>query len=158
MKKLSTLALAAAGVALMTGCSAVSAAAPAPSATPPATQPPSPAATSTASPEPVLTGAAHTMWEYQKGAISDSAFYSIVRKGTTTLDSYTDDDLAAISQMTCSAIANGETGRDIIIKQAAMAKARQDVELTAEMGKDVGFLVGSGVQTYCPDLLSKIIG
>ena len=157
MKKFSALALAAAGIALMTGCSTVTAP-PAPSASPPGSQPPSPPATSTVSPGPVLTGKAHTIWEFQKGAQPDAAFYAGARKGTTTLAQYTDLDLSSISQMSCSAIANGETDRGTIVKHAASAKTRADVEMTDVISKDVGHLVGAGVQNYCPDLLGKITG
>lgn len=164
MKKLASLSIAAAILAMTAGCSMLPQAAPTPtvtvtaSASPSASAPESAAATeSDASPSADAAAQSKTMWDYQEGVYADQVFYDVVRKGTTTLTGYSDDDLAVMAQTTCAAIANGETGRDVILKQAAMAAPRQDGELTKEMGKDVGYMLGAGAQNYCPDLLDKLV-
>lgn len=157
MKKFAALSLGAGILVMTSGCSMLPQSAPSPTVTVTAAAAAETASPDAAAPSADAAGLSKTMWDYQKGVYSDQVFYDTVRKNTTTLTDYTDDDLAVMAQTTCAAVANGATGRDVILKQAAMAAPRQDGELTREMGRDVGYMLGAGAQNYCPELLDTLV-
>ncbi|GAA4034516.1 hypothetical protein GCM10023063_18230 [Arthrobacter methylotrophus] len=151
MKKLATLALGAAVLALAAGCSAAA----------PATPPfigPDPSNTA----DPHFGSAAtdgpkpnKTMWDYQKPVMKDKEFYAEARKGTTTLTAFDDDKLTVIAQLTCASVGNGATGKDVLLKQALTAATGSADGLTPQLAKDITQLLTVGGQNYCPDLGSS---
>lgn len=174
MKKLASLSLAAAVLAMTAGCSMLPQAAPAPTVTVTAEASPSATAdtrsnsadkgldsstgTKTASPDSsVDTVLSKTMWDYEDGMISDEAFVAHVRANTTTLDPYEESMLVVLAQTTCAAVHNGTTKAEIVEKQASMAESRQGAVLTREMGRDIGYLLGAGAKNYCPELSDELI-
>jgi hypothetical protein len=170
MKKLTALSLAAGVLVMTSGCSMLPQAAPAPTVTVTALGSPSGSASAaeTTSPEaaaPVehtspsaeAAGLSKTMWDYQKGAVSDEKFVSFVRAHTTTLDPYESDMLVVLAQTTCAHVANGTTKAEIVEKQVSMAQSVQVGEITKEMGRDIGYLLGAGAKNYCPELSDELV-
>ena len=135
MKKITALCLAAVSLSLMTGCSA-----PGPDG---------------ASAVEAGTGG-KTMADFQEGAYADDLFYSVIRKGTTALDDYSDSDLVDMARTACAAAANGQTEREALLDQAAKAVSRNGSDLTGDAGRDVGYLIGVGAQNYCPDSMDML--
>lgn len=163
MKKLASLSLAAAVLAMTAGCSMLPQSAPAPTVTVTATASPSTSASESAEPQESestsadTAGLSKTMWDYEKGQVSDESFVAHVRENTTTLGPYEQDMLVVLAQTTCAAVANGTTKAEIVEKQVAMAQSRQDGELTKEMGRDIGYLLGAGSKNYCPELSDELM-
>ena len=153
MKKLVTLAVAAAVLALTAGCSAPAA------ESAPTTPPPTSryfGSGETTGPKPNKT-----MWDYQAPAMTDAAFYTAARAGTTTLKDYADDKLTVMSQLTCASLGNGETSKEVLLTQAVRSATGKEDVLSAAAAKDVSSVLSVGAQNYCPDLrdgLLKIIG
>ncbi|HEX9226908.1 MAG TPA: DUF732 domain-containing protein [Arthrobacter sp.] len=138
MKTFTALSLAAVSLALMTGCSA-----PAPGG-------------ETAGAASVAGTPGKTMEDFREGAYSDDLFYSVIRKGTATLGSYSDDELVGIVRTVCAGAANGQTERDALLSQAASAVSRNGSDLTGKAGRDIGYLIGVGSQNYCPDSMDML--
>lgn len=143
MKKLATLAMAAAVISLAAGCSA----------------PVSPAVTSTPPTSPYFGSAAtdgpkpnKTLWDYQSPVMKDKAFYAEARQGTTTLAGFADDKLTTVAQIACASVANGETSKDVLLERAMTTATGSTDGLTAEAGKDLAGLLAVGSKNYCPDL------
>ncbi|MET4144170.1 DUF732 domain-containing protein [Arthrobacter sp. UYCo732] len=174
MKKLASLSLAAAILAMTAGCSMLPQAGPAPTVTvtagssPSATAEPTSDAKSTDSETGVdykagspkkdaSTVLTKTMWDYEHGTISDTAFVTHVRANTTTLDPYDESMLVVLTQTTCAAVYNGTTKAEIVEKQASMAESKQGAVLTREMGRDIGYLLGAGSKNYCPELSDELV-
>jgi hypothetical protein len=172
MKKLAALSLAAGVLAMTSGCSMLPQSAPAPTVTVTASASPSASASAGAeeipgpdaaapaeetSPSADAAGLSKTMWDYQDGKVSDEKFVGFVRENTTTLGPYEQDMMVVLAQTTCAAVANGTTKAEILEKQVAMAQSRQEGELTKEMGRDIGYLLGAGAKNYCPELSDELI-
>lgn len=143
MKKLATLAMAAAVISLAAGCSA----------------PASPAVTSAPPTSPYFGSAAtdgpkpnKTLWDYQSPVMKDKAFYAEARQGTTTLAGFADDKLTTVAQIACASVANGETSKDVLLERAMTTATGSTDGLTAEAGKDLAGLLAVGSKNYCPDL------
>jgi hypothetical protein len=148
MKKLVTFAMAAAVLALTAGCSAPAAD---PAAAPMPTSPYS-GSGATDGPKPN-----HTLWDYQKPVMKDKAFYAEARQGTTALQDFADDKLTVMSQLTCAAVANGETGKDVLLTQAVRSATGKEDGITPEVSKDVSHLLIAGAKNYCPDLQGTLV-
>jgi hypothetical protein len=151
MKKLATFALTAAALAMVAGCSAPAA--------PPAITP-DPANTA----NPYFGSAAtdgakpnKTLWDYQKPVMKDKDFYAEARKGTASLTAIDNDKLTVISQVTCASVGNGETGKDVLLKQALTTSTGSADGLTPAVAKDVTHLLSVGAQNYCPDLSADLL-
>lgn len=170
MKKLASLSLAAAVLAMTAGCSMLPQATPAPTVTvtagPSASSEPQSGVdagsdTTGYTPEspgnPTGTLESKTMWDFEDGKVSDDSFVAHVRANTTTLDPYDESMLIVLAQTTCAAVYNGTTEEEIVEKQTAMAESRQVGELTKEMGRDVAYLLVTGSENYCPDLQDDLI-
>lgn len=145
MKKLATLTLAAAALALTAGCSAPGA--PSEPSTPPPPTSKYSGSGSTEGPKPNKT-----MWDYQTPAMKDKTFYTEARKSTTALKVFANDQLTVMSQITCASLGNGEASKDVLLKQAIMSATGSEEGLTAEMSRDLTSALRVGTQNYCPDL------
>lgn len=139
MKKITALCLAAASLALVTGCSS-----------------PAPGAEAAAAPSAAAETGGKTAADFREGAYSDDLFYDVIRKGTTTLKGYSDGDLVGMARTVCAAAANGQTDRGALLDQAAKAASRRGSDLTGEAGRDVSYLIGVGAQNYCPDSMDML--
>jgi hypothetical protein len=150
MKKLAKIALATAALALVAGCSAPAAAPPAITPNPSNTADPHFGSAATDGPKPNKT-----LWDYQKPVMKDKAFYAEARKGTTSLAAIEDDKLTVISQVACATVGNGDTGKDILLKQVLTTATGSAEGLTPAVAKDVTRLLTVGSQNYCPDLSAE---
>lgn len=148
MKKLATLALAAAVLSIAAGCSAPSAESAVTSAPPTS---PYFGSAATDGPKPNKT-----LWDYQKPVMKDKAFYAEARKGTTSLASIENDKLTMISQVSCASVGNGETSKDVLLKQALTTATGSTEGLTPEMTKDLAGLLAVGSKNYCPELSDEL--
>lgn len=146
MKNLAKIALTAAALALVAGCSAP-AAPPSISPNPSNTADPHFGSAATDGPKPNKT-----LWDYQKPVMKDKAFYAEARKGTSTLDAIEDDKLTVMAQVACASVGNGETGKDALLKQALTTATGSAEGMTAAAAKDVSGLLNVGAKNYCPDL------
>jgi hypothetical protein len=147
MKKLAKIALTAAALSLVAGCSAPAAAPPDITPDPANTANPYFGSAATDGPKPNKT-----LWDYQKPTMKDQAFYAAARQGTTSLEAIEDDKLTVVSQLTCASVGNGETGKDALVKQALTAATGSADGITAGITKDVSQLLIVGAKNYCPDL------
>lgn len=150
MKKLASLALTAAVLALVSGCSAPASAPPSIAPNPSNTADPHFGSAATDGPKPNKT-----LWDYQKPAMKDKAFYAEARKGTTALTAFEDDRLTIISQVACASVGNGGAGKDLLLTQALTTATGSADGLTPEVAKDVTHLLTIGAQNYCPDLSAE---
>lgn len=144
MKKLVTLSVAAALLALTAGCSAP--------ASEPAPTPPPPTSRYSGSGETTGPKPNKTLWDYQAPVMTDTAFFAAARAGTTTLTEYSDDKLTIMSQLTCASIGNGETSKELLLKQAVRSATGKEDALSAATAKDVANVLVVGAQNYCPAL------
>lgn len=151
MKKL-TLAMAAAALALVVGCSAPASAPPSITPDPSNSANPHFGSAATDGPKPNKT-----LWDYQKPVMKDKAFYAEARKGTTALTAFEDDKLTIISQVACASVGNGGTGKDVLLKQALTTATGSADGLTPEVAKDVTRLLTVGAHNYCPDLSAEFV-
>ncbi|WP_139187314.1 DUF732 domain-containing protein [Pseudarthrobacter chlorophenolicus] len=174
MKKLATLSLAAAAIAMTAGCSILPQAAPSPTVTVTAESTPSAPARAEAGLDSTAgrsetsngstdtegstdTTSSKTMWDYQDGKVSDQSFVAHIRENTTTLAPYDDDMMIVLAQNICADVANGTTKSEIVEHQESLANSVQTGELTKEMGRDVAYLVVTGAENYCPALSDELM-
>jgi hypothetical protein len=146
LKKLAKFALTAAALALVAGCSAP-AAPPAIGPNPSNTADPHFGSAATDGPKPNKT-----LWDYQKPVMNDNSFYAEARKGATSLEAIEDDKLTVMAQVACASVGNGETSKDMLLKQALTTATGSTDALTPAMTKDITQLLNVGARNYCPDL------
>ena len=147
MKKLATFVLAGAVLAAAAGCTAP--AGPASPESPTSAPPTSPYFGSAATDGPTPN---KTLWDYQTPVMTDKAFYAEARKGTTTLDDIDDDKLTIMSQVTCASLGNGESSKDVLLKQAIRTATGTEDGLTAAASADLKSLLVAGTKNYCSAL------
>lgn len=149
MKKLAKIALTAAALALVAGCSAP-AAPPSIAPNPSNTADPHFGSAATDGPKPNKT-----LWDYQKPVMKDKVFYAEARQGTSTLDEIEDDKLTVMAQVACASVGNGETGKEALLKQALTTATGSSDGMTGATVKDVSGLLNVGAKNYCPDLSAE---
>lgn len=100
--------------------------------------------TVTASPEP-----SETLSEAPSlGTVSDAEFAKVVRDNTDSFDLSPDADIVGAAQSACDFLDEGATADEVF-------------EVIVDSGVDAfdgGFLVGAGVEVYCPEYSSVFEG
>ena len=114
------------------------------------------ATTSTPATESPVTSGKHTPNDFSKGQIPNDTFVALVRKNTTAMTNVSDSAILLVPGKSCASLGNGEDFKSLLMGTVESIQTSIEKETgapatyTDAMGKDVGFLIGAGVASYCP--------